>query len=152
MNKHLLAAFLSGPAVALLLGSAWAEPSSAPVELIVRIEGVDPTRGGSLRCAVFGSADGFPMKPRQALATDVVPAQSPSPTCRLRLPDAGTHAVAVSHDQNGNEKVDKNLFGIPTEGWAVSNDVRPSLRGPRFSEAAFEAKAPTHALTVRMGY
>ncbi len=30
--------------------------------------------------------------------------------------------------------------GIPREAWGVSNDVRPTLRPPRFDEAVFEIR------------
>lgn len=49
---------------------------------------------------------------------------------------AGTYAVSAAHDRNGNGKTDRNFVGIPSEPWAVSNNVRPTLRAPRFAESA----------------
>jgi uncharacterized protein (DUF2141 family) len=60
-----------------------------------------------------------------------------SVTCRFTGLADGTYAIAASHDLNGNKAVDTNFMGIPTEAWGVSNNVRPTLRAPRFEEAAF---------------
>lgn len=43
-------------------------------------------------------------------------------------------AVLVFQDLNGNQQLDKNLFGIPTEPYGVSNN--PSLMGPPSYEQA----------------
>lgn len=39
---------------------------------------------------------------------------------------------------NENGRTDKTFVGIPTEAWGVSNNVRPSMRPPRFAEAVFQ--------------
>ncbi len=42
----------------------------------------------------------------------------------------------LSHDLNGNLKKDRNFVGMPKEAWSVSNNVHPSMRAPRFEDAA----------------
>ena len=49
----------------------------------------------------------------------------------------GTYAVGVLHDENRNGRIDTGLFGIPTEGYGVSNNPRPRRRAARFGEATF---------------
>ena len=51
----------------------------------------------------------------------------------------GTYAIAISHDSNSNGKLDKNFIGIPTEGYAFSNN-RFGIFGkpPEFKDASFE--------------
>jgi uncharacterized protein (DUF2141 family) len=49
----------------------------------------------------------------------------------------GTYAVSVLHDENGNGKMDINVFGIPTEGWAVSNNVVTHMHAPSYEQASF---------------
>jgi uncharacterized protein (DUF2141 family) len=56
---------------------------------------------------------------------------------------SGKYSVSVMNDQNGNKLLDKNLFGIPKEEWGVSNNIRPTLRAPKFEEAAFEIDEKT---------
>ena len=51
----------------------------------------------------------------------------------------GTYAVAIFHDTNSNGKLDKNLFGIPKESYAFSNNVYGALGlPPNFNEASFK--------------
>ena len=45
--------------------------------------------------------------------------------------------VELIQDLNGNRRADTNFVGMPTEPWGVSNGVRPTMRAPRFDEAAF---------------
>ena len=51
---------------------------------------------------------------------------------------AGSYAVAVYHDENGNEELDTNLLGIPREGFAFSGDARGFAGPPSFDDAAVE--------------
>lgn len=53
---------------------------------------------------------------------------------------AGTYAIALTHDLNGNRRTDTDFLGRPTEDWGVSRGARPLLRAPRFDEAAFVAR------------
>ena len=44
-----------------------------------------------------------------------------------------------------------SFLGVPTEAWGVSGNLRPSLRAPRFSEAAFTLEATQRvALAIKV--
>lgn len=119
---------------ALAAAMACTLPSRA-AELFVKVSGiVDGT--GQIGCALFKSAQGFPMDNSGARQIWLL-ADPKGVVCRYGdLPDGG-YAVSVSHDLNGNRKLDTNFLGIPTEAWGVSNNVRPRLRAPRWDEAVF---------------
>lgn len=51
--------------------------------------------------------------------------------------EPGNYAIAVFHDENGNGKMDKRLFGIPKEPYGLSNNFRPRFSGPKFSDCQF---------------
>ena len=121
--------------LAALLGALLMPPPAAAAELVVRV-GALATGDGQVGCALFAGPDGFPMDNGRA-QQQWQPASIGGISCRFEGLAAGRYAVAVSHDLNGNRRVDTNLFGIPTEAWGVSNNVRPMLRAPRFEEAAF---------------
>jgi uncharacterized protein (DUF2141 family) len=133
--------------VALLIFAAHGEAA----EVTVRVSGLAPQKG-EVGCALFlsSSATAFPMDNSGARQL-WLPADAASVTCRFgEVPD-GNYAVSVAHDLNANKKVDTNLFGIPTEAWGVSNNVRPTMRIPRFAEAAFKVEAGNDvALEVRV--
>lgn len=103
-------------------------------DLIVVVSGA-ATGKGEVGCGLYRSGEGFPMNAAKAAASTWLKAAS-QVECRFKDVTPDPFAVAVSVDSNGNRKTDKNLFGIPTEAWGVSNNVRPSLRAPRFDEAS----------------
>lgn len=53
------------------------------------------------------------------------------------LPE-GTYGVAVVHDDNANEEMDTNSFGIPTEAYGFSNDARGMFGPAEFEDSKFE--------------
>ena len=62
----------------------------------------------------------------------------------------GTYAVQAYHDENGNGKVDRGLFGIPREGVGFSNDAPLRRKGPRFEDARFPVARPVERITLRL--
>jgi uncharacterized protein (DUF2141 family) len=62
----------------------------------------------------------------------------------------GTYAVSCFHDLNGNGKMDMNFMGIPTEPYGFSNNVRPTLRPPKWGEAKFEMKEGGGRISIRL--
>ena len=120
-------------AVALFVGT----PGDArAADIVINVSGISEARG-SIGCALFPDGRGFPMDNSGATAL-WLPTDPKGVSCRYaNLPD-GTYAVSVSHDLNGNRRTDTNFLGIPTEAWGVSNNARPTMRAPRFDEAAFK--------------
>lgn len=51
--------------------------------------------------------------------------------------EPGNYALALFHDMNSNGKMDKNLFGIPKEPYGFSNNFRPKISVPKFSDCQF---------------
>ena len=70
----------------------------------------------------------------------------------LTAPEPGTYAVAVYHDENANVKFDKNWFGLPVEGYGISNNPTFFLRAPAFDEAKFEALVGPTIVPVEVRY
>lgn len=118
---------------------AIAAGDARPAALVVHVDGL-PDDAGTVSCGLFVDAAGFPDDETRAI-TQRQPALRGATVCRFDDVPAGLAAVAVSHDRNGNGRLDKNFLGIPREPWGVSNDVRPSLRPPRHAEAAFAVPA-----------
>ena len=63
----------------------------------------------------------------------------------------GVYAIAIIHDENKNGKIDKNFFGMPTEGYGFSNNLRFMLRGATFEESQFELDRDKK-IVVKIGY
>lgn len=69
----------------------------------------------------------------------------------LNFPDLppGKYAVQVMHDENGNNKLDANFLGIPSEGYGFSNNPNV-MRRAHFDEAVFEVGADKTVITIRL--
>lgn len=135
-----LALTLARALAATALGLGLASAATA-AELIVRVSGISAPLG-QIGCSLFAQEAGFPMDTRNARVTWLA-ADAQGVVCRYTDVPEGRYAVAVSHDLNGNQRVDTNFVGLPTEAWGVSNNVRPRLRAPRFDEAVFTVPAGT---------
>ncbi|MBS2022286.1 MAG: DUF2141 domain-containing protein [Deltaproteobacteria bacterium] len=105
---------------------------------------------GRLGCKLFARPDGFPEGEAERRVAPIVEAKG---TCRFEQVRAGTFAVAVMHDQNANDKLDKNFFGVPTEGYGVSGNKTHALSAPTWEESKFTLEAgETKVLQVSLRY
>ena len=97
---------------------------------------------GTIRVALFRSAEGFPGDSSKAYRlqnAQIDPQTLSSQAVFAGLPP-GVYAAAVFHDENMNGKLDKNLIGIPKEGYGASNNPERRMRPPSFEETSFPLK------------
>lgn len=107
-------------------------PASAG-DLTISITGISEA-AGMVHWAVFDSAPAF-----DGEGAPVIAARSrvsgPTLTATVHDLPGGRYAVRLFHDSNGNGELDRNMLGIPREGYGFSNDA--GARGPAsFEEAA----------------
>lgn len=50
---------------------------------------------------------------------------------------AGTYAISLFQDENGNGKLDSGAFGIPTEKFGFSNDAEGMMGPPSYAKCSF---------------
>ena len=70
----------------------------------------------------------------------------------VTIPDlpAGTYGISLYLDRNGNEKLDANLFGAPTEPYGFSLDPKIGFSAPSFDEFGFVYGGKGGTLTVEL--
>jgi uncharacterized protein (DUF2141 family) len=86
---------------------------------------------GRVCVAVYASGEGFPGgKPKELRR---VPVKGEQQQISFTV-EPGDYAVAVFQDLNDNGKLDTRLFGIPKEPYGFSNNFRPRLSAPKFSD------------------
>lgn len=110
---------------------------------------------GQVVATVYGAAPEDFLKSGKRVARERVPARKGETVFCVRLPGPGTYAIAVYHDENGDRRVNRNLLGIPTEGYGFSNDAEPSLvppGPPRHEDASFGIGGEAKTLTIRLRY
>jgi uncharacterized protein (DUF2141 family) len=106
---------------------------------------------GHVICSLFDSEDAYSkLTPAQKVsATPVVP----ETTCVFHNVRPGTYMVSAIHDENDNDKLDKNFFGMPKEGYGVSNNHTYAMHGPSFSESTFTVSGGDAAiLSIQLRY
>ena len=116
-------------------------------ELTVTITDIREAKG-SLMVAVVNSDAAWNNQAKPVAAQKVAAAKGESDAEVPDLP-AGNYAVQVMHDENGNDKLDTNFLGIPTEGYGFSNNPNV-MRRAHFDEARFEVGADSTAITIRL--
>jgi uncharacterized protein (DUF2141 family) len=104
---------------------------------------------GFIQVAVFNSDTDFDKD--IFIKVIAVPASS---EVQVSIPnlDIGKYAIAVYHDENKNQKLDKNFVGIPKEGYGFSNNAVGKLGPPKFSETSFSLDTQLKKLSIRLNY
>ena len=64
----------------------------------------------------------------------------------------GAYAVITFHDENDNGKLDKNMLGIPSEGYGFSNDAEGFLAAPSFKDSAVTLGGHNKAIDITLKY
>lgn len=133
---------------ALVLVAALSAPALARAgDVTVHLTGIRATTG-VVKLALAGSAAAYD---GQAAPTQATGAPPTAATARFTFKDVapGRYAVMVSHDENGNGKLDTNLIGMPLEGYGFSNNPKV-MREPTWDEAAFDVGADGAAITIEL--
>ena len=115
--------------------------------LEVRIDGLRETKGHVL-VALADSADAWDGKV-EARARMRHPVAGTSETIRFDDLPPGHYAISLFHDENDNGRMDKNIVGMPTEGYGFSQNPRV-MRKATFEEARFEVAADGADIVVEL--
>ncbi len=135
---------------ALAPGLSGASTPSPLGEVSATVTGLRSGDGQVLAC-LTDRAKGFPSCERDASArTLIVPAHSQVELDFGTVP-AGTYAISLIHDENGNGKLDKRLI-MPAEGFGFSRNAPVSFGPPSFASAAFTVHGSNEHQAIRMRY
>ncbi len=62
----------------------------------------------------------------------------------------GEYAVKCYHDENSNNELDTNLFGIPSEAYGFSNNARGSFGPPDYVESKFNFDSDGQQIKIKL--
>jgi uncharacterized protein (DUF2141 family) len=102
--------------------------------LTLRVETQSAT--GTLRAAIFDS--------QQAFDADIIVANVMGPAVvgvtelRVENLEPGVYGITIFHDLNGNDELDRNLFGAPNEPFGFSNNPKIKFSAPEFDTFKFQ--------------
>jgi len=139
-------------ALSLLFATLLSAQTPNSATLTVRILSARNVNG-VVRIALFQSTDGFPGDASKALRTQpakIDPQTLTAQTVFSGIPQ-GTYAVMVFHDENGNGKLDKNVLGVPKEGYGASRDARGAF-GPKYDDARFDYRGGGLTMPITLRY
>ena len=121
-------------------------------QLTVRVSGLR-SAAGKVRIEIFNSSKGFPKDDASALKSvwiDASQAQQGTITTTFKDLPAGDYAVLTFHDEKGTGVLDRNAFGKPKEGFAISNN--PSGHPPGFNASKFALTNPEQSISLTLHY
>lgn len=61
----------------------------------------------------------------------------------------GEYAISLYHDENNNNELDKNFFGIPKEVYGCSNNAKGVMGPPQYKDAKFKL-VKTETITISL--
>ncbi|WP_440614519.1 DUF2141 domain-containing protein [Candidatus Pelagibacter sp. HIMB1748] len=109
--------------------------------VIVKVSNIE--KKGEMHLAIYDDAEVFENDDGekggaaegiiQGVIEDV---ETGSVTYTFELPD-GTYAIGIFVDKNYNNKMDRNLFGVPKEQFGFSNNAKGKFGPPSFEDASF---------------
>lgn len=127
----------------------------APGTSTLRAE-VGPARSstGTVFCALFNAAEGFPgASPIVGGALSAPATSGQNVLCEFRGLPEGDYGVSVFHDENGNQQLDLSVFGAPLEGYGATNNALPAAAAPTFeANHAHLSSGQTVSVSVRLQY
>jgi uncharacterized protein (DUF2141 family) len=125
--KTLLFTFL----LTILATSSWGQNS-----IEVKISNIREIKGDIL-VAIFNNEDDFLEK---AVQSKSIKASGKQVTIKFENLPQGDYAVSIIHDENSNGELDKNVVGIPKEGFGFGNNAMGTFGPPAFEKAKVHLK------------
>lgn len=133
----------------LILFSLFIQPQTSNLELEI---GEFRNTKGHVLVSVFDNASDFPENEQNALVNKKVKVTQKKHTILIEDLPEGEYAVVFLHDENGNEEMDTNFVGAPTEGYGASNDAVNTFSAPKYKDAKFLLEGEKKSLKLKIFY
>lgn len=103
-------------------------------DITVNISGLDSNKGKVL-IALYNEKDNFLKKRFRGGITKITDKKV---TYVIKGIPKGEYAISFFHDENDNNKMDSNFFGIPKETYGCSNNAKGFMGPPKYEDAKFQ--------------
>ncbi len=131
---------------ALVLAALALPASALAAQLDIELTGVENDHG-LVRVAVCTPAT---FTTKHCPFTGAAPAKPGSVVVSVPDIPPGRYAVQAYHDEDGNGRLRRGLFGLPAEAIGFSRDARVRLGAPSFDEAAIDVAEPSTATRLQL--
>lgn len=132
---------------------AWLSSAKAAFNgsLTVEVDGLK-NKVGQTCISLFASSQGFPSDRNRVLQKQCTKIGDMPVIFTFEKLKAGSYAIAVIHDENGDRTLNRNSFGMPTEGFGFSRNPEVRTSAPKFSDAAFLLAGSTTSIKIELKY
>ena len=124
---------------------------SADCSLTIHVTGFRNTKG-VLGAELFKTSAGWPEDVKQSFRHASFPIHGTEATATFDHLPPGRYGIVVLHDENTNEKLDRNLFQVPKEGFGFANNPRVLLVAPPLEKASVPVTCPTSKTEISLIY
>jgi uncharacterized protein (DUF2141 family) len=108
---------------------------------------------GQIVVSVYQSEKGFPYEPSTYFTYEKENITNGTLTILIPVPKQGNYALSVLDDSNRNMEMDKNMLGIPKEGFGFSNNASPrGFRPPAFEDALIKVNSERVKTSIEIKY
>lgn len=100
-------------------------------DLHVSIDHINSDQGMVL-AQLFSGEENY--KKAQSVENKMIQAKTGSGELLFKNLEPGEYVVRMYHDENKNQKMDRNAFGMPTEGYGFSNEAVGNMGPPKYKD------------------
>jgi uncharacterized protein (DUF2141 family) len=147
----------AGVALTLFFASASAQAQPActgrpsPYRLFVTVTNVRAAQG-LIAVTLYADDRRRFLARRGSLYVGRVPARTPATRVCIHVPSPGFYGLVVYHDADANRSFNRNMIGLPAEGYGFSNDA-PAIFGlPSFGRVRMNVPRTNTSTTIRLRY
>ena len=148
MNKSvtLIIIFLT-----LILSFSGIQKTKSNYDLTVTITGLK-NNTGQVALKLYNNSKGFLDTEESVVISKLATITSKQSKTTFKGLKPGNYAVALIHDENKNQKMDKSFVGIPKEGFGFSSNPKIRFSEPSFDECKIEMKQYNKDITIKIIY
>ena len=133
----------------LLIANASPAASESTGNLIINISGF-PSSDGFAMVALNNSEESYIGGENEAIAkTRIRVVDQKAQVIFANLP-YGSYGVSLYHDENANEKMDKNAMGIPKEAYGFSNNAKGFFGKPDYKDIMFQLNSAEMQIVINL--
>jgi uncharacterized protein (DUF2141 family) len=125
------------------------ETASEMSQLVLNVTGYD-TQNGKILVALYNDARAFDEEASPFRDTKVKVNGAETVVIFENIP-SGEYAFKLYHDENGNNELDLNGLGIPSEDYAFSRDASDPFSAPEWGESKFSLPVGKTVQDISLG-
>jgi uncharacterized protein (DUF2141 family) len=105
---------------------------------------------GYVRVALVNTKAGYKDEENHGFRLAEVKVKDFKAECTFSDIPLGTYSVKAFHDLDGDEQLDKGLFGIPLEPYGFSNNVRGTFGPPSYESTRFRFRTISGRISIKL--